>query len=103
MAAGGASDAIVTVVRNGTEYVGECDDLARIFSLMDIDDSIIRRGAGPDGPRPIHTPGPTQCRAIKVDGERCRHTSQTSRMTGGLCVHHQDWTQRGHKVVPEQQ
>ena len=91
----------VTVSRNGQEYTGACEDLARIFSLMDLVDMA-------DSESPGHTEGdgqnpraisPPQCRAIKADGERCKHTQLTSRMTNGLCHHHQGWQSRGHNVI----
>ena len=43
-----------------------------------------------------------RCRAVKRDGNRCRHTSTTSSMSGeGLCLGaHKEWINRGRPEVP---
>ena len=91
-----AGDKHITVYRNDIEYKGECEDLANLFRLMDLEDA-------EDGPVPAPNPGPTpdpMCKAVKANGDRCGNTQRTARMIGNFCQHHQSWEQRGGKVLP---
>lgn len=42
---------------------------------------------------------PLQCRAIKGDGARCRHTSKTANLINGLCHSHRRWRELGRPLA----
>ena len=84
--------AVCQVTRAGVSYSGSTESLARLFHKMEL-----KRDDG-DDEEEDPTPSPKkikmvrQCRAIKVDGVRCRHTSLTSKICGdGLCFVHRHW------------